>query len=110
MSARLEREADTLGVMIEMFCRDRHGQDGLCSSCRDLLAYARKRTRACRFGADKPVCSACPVHCYRREMRERIREVMSYAGPRMISRHPILAARHLLDKRRKAPSGPGKTP
>jgi len=103
MSARLEREIDTIGLMIEMFCRDHHGRDGLCSFCRELLAYARKRTRACRFGKDKPACSACPVHCYRPEMRERIREVMRYSGPRMISRHPVLAVRHLLDKRHKTP-------
>jgi len=29
-------------------------------------------------------------------MRERIREVMRYAGPRMISKHPIMAFGHLL--------------
>ncbi|HPC32411.1 MAG TPA: nitrous oxide-stimulated promoter family protein [Syntrophales bacterium] len=88
--------------MIDIFCRDHHRQVDLCSSCRGLLSYARKRTRACRFGKDKPVCSACPVHCYRTEMRDRIREVMRYSGPRMLSRHPVLAVRHLLDKRRKA--------
>jgi hypothetical protein len=36
-------------------------------------------------------------------MRERIREVMRYAGPRMILRHPILAIWHLLDGRRQEP-------
>jgi hypothetical protein len=30
-------------------------------------------------------------------MREKIKEVMRYAGPRLIYRHPILAIRHLLD-------------
>ncbi len=33
-------------------------------------------------------------------MRERVRVVMRYAGPRMLFRHPILAVRHLLDERR----------
>ena len=36
-------------------------------------------------------------------MREKIRTVMRYAGPRMIYRHPAAAVRHLLDCRRKEP-------
>ena len=34
-------------------------------------------------------------------MREKIREVMKYAGPRMMSRHPILALFHFIDGFRK---------
>jgi hypothetical protein len=38
-------------------------------------------------------------------MREQVRVVMRYAGPRMLTRYPILAIMHLfdgkLDKRRK---------
>jgi hypothetical protein len=34
-------------------------------------------------------------------MRKKIREVMRYAGPWMICRHPLLAIRHLLDRRLK---------
>jgi hypothetical protein len=37
-------------------------------------------------------------------MRERIRTVMRYAGPRMALRHPLLALAHLLDSLRKPPS------
>jgi len=29
-------------------------------------------------------------------MRQRIREVMHFAGPKMIKKHPILAITHLL--------------
>jgi hypothetical protein len=29
-------------------------------------------------------------------MRENIRDVMHYSGPRMLRRHPFLAIRHLL--------------
>ena len=42
----------------------------------------------------------CPVHCYEAAMRERVRQVMRYAGPRMLLRHPILALLHLRDERR----------
>ena len=68
----------------------------LCPECAALLDYALRRLDSCRFGNDKPSCRKCPVHCYRADMRERIRTVMRWAGPRMIFRHPIAATRHLL--------------
>ena len=68
----------------------------ICPECAALLDYALRRLDSCRFGNDKPSCRKCPVHCYRADMRERIRTVMRWAGPRMIFRHPIAATRHLL--------------
>lgn len=32
-------------------------------------------------------------------MKEKIRNVMRYSGPRMILHHPIMAIRHVIDKR-----------
>ncbi len=104
MDKRLDRETDTLRVMIEIFCGEIHGGEKLCPACTQLLSYAKKRTQACRFGKDKPACSACPVHCYKPAMREMIREVMRFAGPRMMTRHPVLTIRHLMDKRRSLPA------
>ena len=49
----------------------------------------------------KTFCSACKVHCYRPEMREKIRAVMRWAGPRMLFVHPVLAVRHLLGTRKE---------
>ena len=51
----------------------------------------------CPFGEEKTTCARCPVHCYKPAMRERVRAVMRYAGPRMLLRHPILALQHQLD-------------
>jgi hypothetical protein len=39
-------------------------------------------------------------------MRERVAEVMRFAGPRMVWRHPLLALAHLRDGRRPAPDLP----
>jgi hypothetical protein len=39
-------------------------------------------------------------------MREKIRVVMRYAGPRMTFRHPILTLFHFIDKMRKKPVKP----
>ena len=70
-----------------------------------LLVYALHRVDCCPFGAEKPTCIDCSIHCYRPAMQERIRQIMQYAGPRMVVRHPILTLRHLLDKRRPRPLG-----
>jgi hypothetical protein len=67
------------------------------------MDYARVRLDTCRYGTEKPTCATCPTHCYKPVMRERVREVMRYSGPRMLKRHPVLAVAHLVDGRRPAP-------
>lgn len=44
----------------------------------------------------KTFCNNCKVHCYKPEMREKIRQVMRYSGPRLLFRNPIIAAKHLI--------------
>ena len=101
-SRRLQREAHTVAAMIRRYCRDRHHTtDGLCPECAELLAYAHRRLARCPFQEDKTTCGKCPVHCYAPGLRARIREVMRYAGPRMLFSHPLLALMHLLDGLRK---------
>lgn len=101
---RFDRERRTLSAMVGIFCRERHGQpDGLCPECRALLEYALARLEKCPFGAEKPKCAACTVHCYRGDFRARVRAVMAYAGPRMLKEHPVLAVRHLVDGIRHRP-------
>jgi len=78
-------------------------QRPLCGECRELEQYAMKRLDCCPYGEEKPTCAKCPIHCYRPEMRQRVREVMRWAGPRMMWRHPVLAVRHLIDGRRGSP-------
>ncbi len=94
--------------MIEMYCAKRHGGDGLCRECSELADYADRRLDLCPYGPDKPTCTNCPIHCYRPEPRERMREVMRFAGPRMFRKHPYLAVMHLIAERRPAPPLPGR--
>ncbi|QSH92194.1 nitrous oxide-stimulated promoter family protein [Treponema medium] len=63
-----------------------------------LKAYTHKRIEQCRYRGkqEKPFCNVCPVHCYKPEMRQQIRAVMRYSGPRMLFRHPILSMQHLI--------------
>ena len=105
-SRRLRREQRTVEIMIRMYCAAHHRDAAdpraaageACPACAELAAYSRSRVEACPFAQDKPTCARCPVHCFRPEMREQIRAVMRYSGPRMTLRHPYLALRHLLDR------------
>lgn len=104
LSGRLLRERVTVDKMIELYCRENHAtRDALCAECAGLSEYAHQRLEKCVFGAEKPTCANCPVHCYKPEMREKVRVVMRYSGPRMLLHHPVLAMRHLLDGRKAAP-------
>jgi hypothetical protein len=96
--------------MLDIYCRDHHGEHAArCEACAALARYAEKRLSACPFGADKPTCSNCLVHCCAPDPREQVRAVMRYAGPRMLLRHPVLAIAHILDGRRRAPPKPRNT-
>jgi predicted amidophosphoribosyltransferase len=102
---RMARERRTVEAMIRLHCHNRHGVErGLCDECADLLSYASARLQNCPFGASKPTCARCSVHCYSPKRREQIRAVMRYAGPRMLYLHPLLAFFHLLDGLRKSPA------
>ncbi len=96
--------------MVGIYCRDHHGvEPAPCASCGELAAYAAQRLDRCPFGADKPTCANCTVHCYRPEMRVRVKAVMRYVGPRILLSHPILAIMHRwVDARRDAPEKPAK--
>ena len=96
----IEQERATLLAMIQIFCKQQHGENPLCEECTQLWDYAEERLAKCPFGFEKPTCQNCTVHCYKADMRERIREVMRYAGPRMIWYHPVMAIRHLIHNRK----------
>lgn len=105
-SRRIRREKRTVRVMLDMYCRKNHAhKKGLCRDCLELREYAHARLDRCPFIDDKPTCAKCPVHCYERGHRERMRAVMGYSGPRMILRHPVLTVLHMTDgfKGRGAP-------
>ena len=65
--------------MIALYCRKQHktpkGQ--LCPACQELQDYALARIDKCPFMETKTFCSACKVHCYKPEMREKIRAVIA---------------------------------
>ena len=131
LKRKREREQEIVSQMIALYCKGNHSthrsallrergdemqrvREGaalrerdsgerrdLCPECAELEAYAHARSERCPFMEEKTFCSNCTVHCYRPEMRERIRTVMRYAGPRMIFHHPVMAIRHMIESQRE---------
>ena len=121
---RIDWEKRTVRHMIELWCRKNHGGKaccemgsrggglvshcgsgegshggpGLCGECRELLEYSLARLEHCKFSNAKTKCHKCPVHCYRPDMREKIRTVMRFSGPRMLLYHPLEALRYLFSR------------
>lgn len=101
---RLEREAKTVSAMIKIYCTDHHGlkvKD--CESCSELENYALDRLQHCPYEEGKTSCKNCPIHCYKPTIKEEIKQVMRYSGPRMMLRHPVLTVYHFIDNSRKEP-------
>lgn len=100
--SKREREKRLVSAMIALYCRKRHHPRGaLCPDCAALEAYARQRSDQCPFMESKSFCSNCRVHCYQPEMRENIRRVMRYSGPRLLLSHPVSAISHVIASRRE---------
>ena len=102
IESKREREKRTVSLMIRIYCKKKHGtKKGLCPECEALNDYAIMRSDKCPFMETKTFCSNCRVHCYKADMREKIRAVMRFSGPRMIFSHPIMAIRHVIESKRE---------
>lgn len=97
---RRKEEKQIIDLMIKIYCNNNHGtSDRLCPDCKKLSEYAQTRIDKCPFMETKTFCSNCKVHCYSEEMRNNIKKVMRYSGPRMMLYHPILAIKHAISSR-----------
>ncbi len=102
IQGKRQREKQVVSQMIALYCRRKHHTKGdLCPDCAALSRYACMRSDRCPFMETKTFCSNCRVHCYQPEMREKIREVMRFSGPRMIFYHPVAAIRHVVETKRE---------
>ncbi|APF24639.1 nitrous oxide-stimulated promoter family protein [Clostridium butyricum] len=94
---RVNYEKQVIKLMIEIYCRKKHkGNNKLCDDCQELLDYAHFRLSHCRFGDDKTTCGKCKIHCYKKDMREKVKDVMRFSGPRLILYKPIELIKHML--------------
>jgi hypothetical protein len=99
----LQKDLRTLAVFIETYSRGKHpGADreplplkthdvkeivghevSVCRDCSRLLTHAFVKRMTCRMDP-KPWCKHCPKHCYDPRYRAQIRQVMKYAGMRLV--------------------------
>lgn len=101
IKTKREQEKEIVSFMIALYCKKKHGHKTLCPECAALEAYARQRSEACPFMENKTFCSNCRVHCYKKDMREKIREVMQFSGPRMMFYHPAMAVHHIIESKKE---------
>ena len=96
--SRIQKEKDTVKIMIEIYCRKKHkNKDCLCSECKELLDYANKRLDFCKFGEEKSFCSKCPIHCYKNDMKVKVKKVMKFSGPWLIIYSPMQLIKHIFE-------------
>ncbi|MFQ5900957.1 MAG: nitrous oxide-stimulated promoter family protein [Thermodesulfobacteriota bacterium] len=96
---QIKMELGFLIKMIEFYCSNKHpdkirsyiqakGRAGeflkdvsirLCPDCKKLVLHAIGKRIVCPHDP-KPMCKACPTHCYGKGYRERITEVMRTSG------------------------------
>ena len=96
------KDLRVLADFIRVFCSARHAPSAgtalpaplaemfrkevaLCPDCRALLEYALLKRRNCPLDP-KPSCKKCHIHCYSKQYRSRIREIMAFSGRKMIMR------------------------
>ncbi|MCR5494124.1 MAG: nitrous oxide-stimulated promoter family protein [Treponema sp.] len=95
--AKIKREQNVVKEMILLYCRKNHsGKNAPCKECAELISYAQDRSAHCPFMKEKTFCSNCKVHCYKPEMRKKIKTVMRFSGPRMLIYHPFMAIWHMI--------------
>ena len=96
-----QKEQYVVEEMIKLYCCKNHKgynrqEKKMCPVCQELSDYAKLRSEKCPFMENKTFCANCKVHCYKPQMREQIRAVMRFSGPRMILYHPVLAMWHVI--------------
>jgi hypothetical protein len=94
-----KKEVGVLVNFVRIYCDAKHGERHemkearemsgrktiLCLECTELVEYAMEKLRRCPL-SPKPSCKKCHIHCYGKEQRARIREIMAFSGRRMILR------------------------
>lgn len=99
IAQKRQKEKDLISLMIRFYCEKIHhtkAHESLCDECTELEKYAHTRVVRCPHIETKTFCSKCKSHCYSKEMRARVKEVMQTAGPRLLLHHPILVIKHAL--------------
>lgn len=88
---RIEEEKKIVFLMIELYYKKHKNE----IEKKELKEYVEFRLSKCPFGDNKTFCSNCKIHCYKKDMQIKIKNVMRYSGPRMLLYHPVIAIKHV---------------
>lgn len=111
----MNRDTQTLAEFIRIFCDNKHPSGHksqwrpsdkeamakrefgfqICQECIELLDYAVVRRKLCPLDP-KPSCRKCKIHCYSRDYRAKIREVMRFSGTHLVKHGRIDLILHYL--------------
>jgi hypothetical protein len=100
MNREQKKDIRLIGKFVEVYCAGKHqtaehasitlsadlGERSLCKECEAFLEYAVAKRLKCPLEAEKPSCKHCRIHCYDKSHREKVREIMSYAGRKLMMR------------------------
>ena len=102
LTDKQKKEQELVGRMIGIYCKGKkHSRAATCAECAELMEYAVKRIASCPDTETKTFCSNCKTHCFAPVMRESIRAVMRYSGPRMLFFDPVILIKHIYHKKRR---------
>lgn len=101
-----ENEKRVMFYMINLYCKHHHkdyqkiclktfGSKPLCKECEEIYNYSTDRTDKCIFIETKTFCSTCPRQCYKINIKNKVKQIMSFSGKIMLIYHPIIALKHI---------------
>ena len=94
--SKVQHEKNLIALMMRIYCSNKHkSSEELCEDCKKVLDYANLRIDKCRYMETKTFCSACDTPCYNTIMRNKMKDIMSYSGKRLIFYHPFLVFKHI---------------
>lgn len=100
LTKQQKKDIRLIGKFVEVYCSGKHemverntfmlpaglGQRMVCSECATFMEYAVSKRLKCPLEAEKPSCKHCRIHCYGKEQREKVRQIMAYSGRRLMMR------------------------
>jgi hypothetical protein len=93
----IKSEKRVVSHMIELYCKHKLRCNEMPQEYKELEVYAHKRLDFCKFGNEKSFCSKCPIHCYKKDMKAKVKDVMRFSGPRLIIYSPIQFIKHIFE-------------
>ena len=96
MEKKRDREKKVISEMVKLYCKRE-----LCDECKEVLNYSLKRIDNCKFMETKTFCSNCKAPCYSPKMKEKVKQIMKFSGPRILFHHPLLVISHMLSRFKK---------